>query len=299
MVPHTVKLLSPTVIRDVCSKTGGSWEGVSTALKDGAKGMFATGMSWDSVSRGAHYLPRVTVQKHIIIIISSMQQNWSPIEVWCLPTKTKASRNGPNPPPNLDLLQQQTPGRGSAGKNVKADTCEESWKKTYGGSLWRIEVAVTFISQSFMEISLKCWTAHTFAKSHCTQEKMGPFLSFLCVQSRLKQGGREPPGGRQGSRLQLIAEEWSLHDVKFSLLSFLFFCVSTGLLVYVAMMVGALVWGGLCDKMGRRKCLIYVLSIDLIFSFLSCFAQGYGFFLFFRFCSGFGWDSYHADILHH
>ncbi|KAG7242612.1 hypothetical protein INR49_020325, partial [Caranx melampygus] len=61
-----------------------------------------------------------------------------------------------------------------------------------------------------------------------------------------------------------------------------------GLLVYVAMMVGALVWGGLCDKMGRRKCLIYVLTIDLVFSFLSCFAQGYGFFLFFRFCSGFG-----------
>ncbi|RVE74825.1 hypothetical protein OJAV_G00026170 [Oryzias javanicus] len=61
-----------------------------------------------------------------------------------------------------------------------------------------------------------------------------------------------------------------------------------GLLVYVAMMVGALVWGGLCDKMGRRKCLIYVLTIDLVFSFLSCFAQGYGFFLFLRFCSGFG-----------
>nr|XP_033966436.1 LOW QUALITY PROTEIN: synaptic vesicle glycoprotein 2Ba [Pseudochaenichthys georgianus] len=61
-----------------------------------------------------------------------------------------------------------------------------------------------------------------------------------------------------------------------------------GLLVYVAMMVGALVWGGLSDKMGRRKCLIYVLSIDLVFSFLSCFAQGYGFFLFFRICSGFG-----------
>lgn len=54
------------------------------------------------------------------------------------------------------------------------------------------------------------------------------------------------------------------------------------------MMVGALVWGGLCDKMGRRKCLIYVLTIDLVFSFLSCFAQSYGFFLFFRFCSGFG-----------
>lgn len=69
---------------------------------------------------------------------------------------------------------------------------------------------------------------------------------------------------------------------------FVFVCVLAGLLVYVAMMVGALVWGGLCDKMGRRKCLIYVLAIDLVFSFLSCFAQGYGFFLFFRFCSGFG-----------
>ncbi|KAI4800399.1 hypothetical protein KUCAC02_013281, partial [Chaenocephalus aceratus] len=41
-----------------------------------------------------------------------------------------------------------------------------------------------------------------------------------------------------------------------------------GLLVYVEMMVGALVWGGLSDKMGRRK--------------------AYGFFLFFRICSGFG-----------
>uniref|UniRef100_A0A8C5AY20 Synaptic vesicle glycoprotein 2Ba n=1 Tax=Gadus morhua TaxID=8049 RepID=A0A8C5AY20_GADMO len=61
-----------------------------------------------------------------------------------------------------------------------------------------------------------------------------------------------------------------------------------GLLVYVAMLAGALVWGGLSDKLGRRKVLIYVLTIDIVFSFLSCFAQGYGFFLFFRFCSGFG-----------
>ncbi|XP_071256428.1 synaptic vesicle glycoprotein 2B-like [Salvelinus alpinus] len=61
-----------------------------------------------------------------------------------------------------------------------------------------------------------------------------------------------------------------------------------GLLVYVSMMVGAIVWGSLADKMGRRKCLIYCLAIDCVFSFLSCFAQGYGFFIFFRFCSGFG-----------
>uniref|UniRef100_A0A8C5D6M7 Synaptic vesicle glycoprotein 2B-like n=1 Tax=Gouania willdenowi TaxID=441366 RepID=A0A8C5D6M7_GOUWI len=49
--------------------------------------------------------------------------------------------------------------------------------------------------------------------------------------------------------------------------------------------------GGLCPAqrlLGKRKCLIYVLTIDLVFSFLSCFAQSYGFFLFFRFCSGFG-----------
>lgn len=76
--------------------------------------------------------------------------------------------------------------------------------------------------------------------------------------------------------------------VKFLQMRFVYVCLCAGLLVYVAMMVGALVWGGLCDKMGRRKCLIYVLTIDLVFSFLSCFAQGYGFFLFFRFCSGFG-----------
>ena len=65
-------------------------------------------------------------------------------------------------------------------------------------------------------------------------------------------------------------------------------CVCAGLLVYVSMLAGALVWGGLSDKLGRRKVLIYVLTIDIVFSFLSCFAQGYGFFLFFRFCSGFG-----------
>lgn len=81
MVPHTVKLLSPTVIRDVCSKTAGRWVGVSTALEDGAKGMVATGMSREGDSRGAHYLPRVTVQKRIIAIIAPRQQNRSPVKV--------------------------------------------------------------------------------------------------------------------------------------------------------------------------------------------------------------------------
>ncbi|KAL4623534.1 synaptic vesicle glycoprotein 2B-like [Arapaima gigas] len=61
-----------------------------------------------------------------------------------------------------------------------------------------------------------------------------------------------------------------------------------GLIVYVGMMVGAFVWGGLADKVGRRKSLIRALAINSIFAFLSSFAQGYGFFLFFRLLSGFG-----------
>uniref|UniRef100_A0A3B4DYF1 Major facilitator superfamily (MFS) profile domain-containing protein n=1 Tax=Pygocentrus nattereri TaxID=42514 RepID=A0A3B4DYF1_PYGNA len=61
-----------------------------------------------------------------------------------------------------------------------------------------------------------------------------------------------------------------------------------GLIVYVGMMMGAVLWGGLADKLGRRQCLLYALAINCIFSFLSSFAQGYGFFLFFRLCSGIG-----------
>ncbi|XP_016307800.1 synaptic vesicle glycoprotein 2B-like [Sinocyclocheilus anshuiensis] len=61
-----------------------------------------------------------------------------------------------------------------------------------------------------------------------------------------------------------------------------------GLIVYVGMMIGAVLWGGLADKLGRRQCLLYALAINSIFSFLSCFAQGYGIFIFFRLCSGIG-----------
>lgn len=59
MVPHAVKLLSPAVIRDVCSKTTGSWGGVATALKDTAKRMVAAGMSQDGEGRVAAYLPHL------------------------------------------------------------------------------------------------------------------------------------------------------------------------------------------------------------------------------------------------
>ncbi|XP_047200723.1 synaptic vesicle glycoprotein 2B-like [Girardinichthys multiradiatus] len=61
-----------------------------------------------------------------------------------------------------------------------------------------------------------------------------------------------------------------------------------GLVVFLSMMVGAFLWGGLADKTGRRRCLILALAINCIFAFLSSFAQGYGFFLFFRLLSGIG-----------
>ncbi|XP_063052247.1 synaptic vesicle glycoprotein 2B [Engraulis encrasicolus] len=61
-----------------------------------------------------------------------------------------------------------------------------------------------------------------------------------------------------------------------------------GLIVFLGMMLGAFIWGGLADKVGRRKCLVVALAINCIFAFLSSFAQGYGFFLFFRLVSGFG-----------
>ncbi|XP_034280626.2 synaptic vesicle glycoprotein 2B isoform X1 [Pantherophis guttatus] len=54
------------------------------------------------------------------------------------------------------------------------------------------------------------------------------------------------------------------------------------------MMVGALFWSGLADKLGRKRCLIISLSINASFAFLSSFVQQYGFFLFCRLISGFG-----------
>ncbi|XP_015267507.1 PREDICTED: synaptic vesicle glycoprotein 2B-like [Gekko japonicus] len=61
-----------------------------------------------------------------------------------------------------------------------------------------------------------------------------------------------------------------------------------GLIVYLGMMLGAVLWGGLADKLGRKHCLIISLSINAAFAFLSSFVQGYGFFLFCRLISGFG-----------
>lgn len=53
--------------------------------------------------------------------------------------------------------------------------------------------------------------------------------------------------------------------------------------------MGAVMLGGLADKLGRKKCLILSLAINAAFAFLSSFVQGYGFFLFCRLISGLGW----------
>uniref|UniRef100_A0A8C8CLT8 Synaptic vesicle glycoprotein 2A n=1 Tax=Oncorhynchus tshawytscha TaxID=74940 RepID=A0A8C8CLT8_ONCTS len=61
-----------------------------------------------------------------------------------------------------------------------------------------------------------------------------------------------------------------------------------GLIVYLGMMVGAFVWGGLADRIGRRQSLLICLSINSVFSFFSSFVQGYSTFLFCRLLSGVG-----------
>lgn len=53
--------------------------------------------------------------------------------------------------------------------------------------------------------------------------------------------------------------------------------------------MGAVLLGGLADKLGRKQCLIISLAINAAFAFLSFFVQGYGFFLFCRLISGLGW----------
>ncbi|MCI4392693.1 hypothetical protein PGIGA_G00148780 [Pangasianodon gigas] len=77
-----------------------------------------------------------------------------------------------------------------------------------------------------------------------------------------------------------------------------------GSIVYLGMMVGALFWGGMADKVGRRQCLLICMSMNGFFAFLSSFVQGYGFFLLCRMIAGFGIGgtvpivfSYYAEVL--
>ncbi|CAM9796863.1 synaptic vesicle glycoprotein 2C-like [Lethenteron reissneri] len=79
-----------------------------------------------------------------------------------------------------------------------------------------------------------------------------------------------------------------------------------GTLVYLGMMMGSIVWGGLADQQGRRQCLLMALTVNSLFSFLSSFVWDYGTFIFCRFLDGFGIGgiipivySYYAEFLAH
>lgn len=67
------------------------------------------------------------------------------------------------------------------------------------------------------------------------------------------------------------------------------FLFLTGLIVYLGMMGGAFVLGGLADKLGRKRVLSISLAINASFASLSSFVQGYGAFLFCRLISGIGY----------
>ncbi|XP_048225384.1 synaptic vesicle glycoprotein 2B isoform X1 [Perognathus longimembris pacificus] len=61
-----------------------------------------------------------------------------------------------------------------------------------------------------------------------------------------------------------------------------------GMIVYLGMMAGAFILGGLADKLGRKRVLSISLAINASFASLSSFVQGYGAFLFCRLISGIG-----------
>nr|XP_024647872.1 synaptic vesicle glycoprotein 2B [Macaca nemestrina]XP_024647873.1 synaptic vesicle glycoprotein 2B [Macaca nemestrina]XP_024647874.1 synaptic vesicle glycoprotein 2B [Macaca nemestrina] len=61
-----------------------------------------------------------------------------------------------------------------------------------------------------------------------------------------------------------------------------------GMIVYLGMMAGAFILGGLADKLGRKRVLSMSLAVNASFASLSSFVQGYGAFLFCRLISGIG-----------
>uniref|UniRef100_A0A2K6T0V2 Synaptic vesicle glycoprotein 2B n=1 Tax=Saimiri boliviensis boliviensis TaxID=39432 RepID=A0A2K6T0V2_SAIBB len=61
-----------------------------------------------------------------------------------------------------------------------------------------------------------------------------------------------------------------------------------GMIVYLGMMAGAFILGGLADKLGRKRVLSISLAVNASFASLSSFVQGYGAFLFCRLISGIG-----------
>ena len=68
-----------------------------------------------------------------------------------------------------------------------------------------------------------------------------------------------------------------------------------GSIAYLGLCLGALIWGGIADKVGRRQCLLMCLSISSFFSVLSAFSQGFNLFLFCRLGSSLGIGDWHFE----
>ncbi len=59
-------------------------------------------------------------------------------------------------------------------------------------------------------------------------------------------------------------------------------------IIFVGMLFGGYLWGGLSDLTGRRHTILMSLSVNGLFGFVSAFAPNYWSFVLFRFISGVG-----------
>lgn len=73
--------------------------------------------------------------------------------------------------------------------------------------------------------------------------------------------------------------EWGIGSAEEALL---------GSIIFLGMLFGSYVWGGLADIIGRRTTIVLSLLISAAFGFFSAFLPWFGLFVFFRFLSGFG-----------
>ncbi len=79
--------------------------------------------------------------------------------------------------------------------------------------------------------------------------------------------------------LPAMSQEWSLTVAQKSLLS---------TAIFLGMLVGAVFWGRLSDRIGRRAGFVLTIAIDSLFGLASAFAPGFGWFVALRVMTGFG-----------
>jgi putative MFS transporter len=79
--------------------------------------------------------------------------------------------------------------------------------------------------------------------------------------------------------LPAMAGEWALTAAQKSLL---------GMAIFFGMLAGAVFWGRLSDRVGRKAGFILTIAFDSVFGLLSAFAPSFGWFLALRVLTGFG-----------